>query len=226
MNVRIESAQGSRVSRRPDRKASSAKAHHGGSAESRSSRSRHSDGAISIDSRSASRRPRRPRRSRSSVGVVRQNPLELQSMPKRRNWAASRRSWTPSTRIDAATRKSSGRHRQCPRLAAGQRRAGVEIVEGVGPLGRRGRRGGGSVPRWCEQPKSKAKWAEAQMGLQARLMSQRCASSRGRSRSRKLFIFINQLREKTASCSAIPNDHRRRAPKVLCIGPPGHSRIR
>ncbi len=99
----------------------------------------------------------------------------------------------------------------------------LEIVEGPHPLERCGRssRGLGGGPR----PKAEieGEMGDAQMGLQARLMSAALRKLTGAvSKSKTSLIFINQLREENRGHVRQPrnNDRRPRA-EILCVGSHG-----
>ena len=167
--------------------------------------------AASSRSSGRSRRARRRWRCRSS--------------PRRRSSAAWRRSSTPSTRSTRRTRRSSAststtcssrspttasRRSKSSKCSSAPNGVDVVVVDSVAAL----------VPR----AEIEGEMGEAQMGLQARLMSQALRKLTGAvSKSKTCLIFINQLREKIGVMFGNPgNDHRRPRAEVLRVGPHRH----
>ena len=126
-------------------------------------------------SRSASAASRAAGSSRSTARIVRQDDARL---PRHRRGAADGRHRGLHRRRARARSRSTPascgvEHRQSARLAAGHRRAGAGDHRGAGPQRR------ASTSSWstrsrrsCRARRSKATWATAHVGLQARLMSQ------------------------------------------------------
>ena len=120
------------------------------------------------------------------------------SLPRRRSSAAWRRSSTPSTRSTRPTRRSSASI--VDNLLVSQPDNGEQALEIVEVL----IRSGGvdvvvvdSVAALVPKAEIEGEMGEAQMGLQARLMSQALRKLTGVvSKSKTCLIFINQLREK------------------------------
>ena len=81
-----------------------------------------------------------------------------------------------------------------------------------------------SVAALVPKAEIEGEMGEAQMGLQARLMSQALRKLTGVvAKSKTILIFINQLREKIGVMFGNPRPHRRPRAEVLRVGPHRHS---
>ena len=159
-----------------------------------------STGSVSLDyALGHRRRPARPRRRDLRTGVVGQDHAgAADDRARRRSSAAWRRSSTPSTRSTRSTPNKLGV--DLDNLLVSQPDNGEQALEIVEVLVRSGAVDVvvvDSVAALVPRAEIEGEMGEAQMGLQARLMSQALRKLTGVvSKSKTCLIFINQLREK------------------------------